>query len=58
MRITQIFVRNTNKEMHYESKIISKTNVRKVQGNKEKRQSNGNLREPKAQAETGLISIV
>ncbi len=39
----------------HESQTFSKENLRKVQGNQEKRQNYGNLREPQAQAETGLI---
>ena len=38
-----------------ESQTFSKENLRKVQGYQEKRQNYGNLREPQAQAETGLI---
>ena len=37
-----------------ESQTFSKENVRQVQGNQEKRQDSGYLREPEAQAASGL----
>ena len=40
-----------------ESQTFSKENVRQVQGNQEKRQDSGYLREPEAQAKTGLIFL-
>jgi hypothetical protein len=39
-----------------ESTSVSKTDLRKVQNHKEKRQSNGYMRESEAQAEARLIS--
>ena len=45
---------NMRREDSHESKIISKTYVRKVQGNQEKGSRNGYLREPEAQTKTGL----
>ena len=38
-----------------ESQTFSKENVRQVQGNQEKRQDPGYLRQPQAQAAPGLI---
>ena len=39
----------------HESETVRKEDLRKVQDHQEKRQGNGHLREPQAQAETGLI---
>ena len=42
----------------HESETVRKEDLRKVQDHQEKWQSNGHLREPQAQAETGLISRI
>ena len=44
------------KEIHDESKIIRKTDLREMQSHQEKRQHPDHLRESKTQTETGLIN--
>jgi len=46
------------KEIHDESKIIRKTDLREMQSHQEKRQHPDHLRESKTQTETGLIQSV
>jgi hypothetical protein len=40
-----------------ESETVRKEDLREVQDHQEKRQDHGHLREPQAQAETGLIAF-
>jgi hypothetical protein len=49
--------RNDGKEeCRNEGSLICETDLRKVQGDQEKRQNHDYLREPEAQTETGLIT--
>ena len=41
----------------HESETVRKEDLREVQDHQEKRQDHGHLREPQAQAETGLIAF-